>query len=63
MNPYYKFLNGHVTFESLMNLSLGPKKRGDSREYIERHIEELGADYGDLYFINDEVNDCSHFVM
>lgn len=41
-----------------MNLSLGPKKRGDSREYIERHIEELGADYGDLYFINDEVEYC-----
>lgn len=55
MEPYYEFLNGHITFEHLRNLSLGPKKRIAPREIIERHIEEIGADYADLYFINDEV--------
>ena len=34
---------------------MGPKKRIDPRGLIERHIEEIGADYADLYFINDEV--------
>ncbi len=55
VDPYFQFLNGHVTFDYLMSLSLGPKNRGDIRGFVERHIEEIGADYGDLYFINDEV--------
>jgi len=54
-DPYYLFLNGDIKFEHLRTLSLGPKKRGDSRDPVDKHMEDIGADYGDLYFINDEV--------
>ena len=53
-DPYYLFLNGDIKFEHLRTLSLGPKKRGDNRDPVDKHMEDIGADYGDLYFINDE---------
>lgn len=53
-DPSYLFLNGDIKFEHLRTLSLGPKKRGDSRDPVDKHMEDIGADYGDLYFINDE---------
>ena len=48
-------LQGHIKFDDLKELSYKNKKRFDPAGLIKRHIEDMGADYSDLYFIEDDV--------
>ena len=52
---FYVFLFGHIRHEELKELSRWPKKRVDPGGIIKKHIEEMGADYADLSFLDDEV--------